>query len=373
MKILFVIESLGNGGAERVLLNTIPVLIRNGIHCEVATLLNHHDLVPEFEKQNIIVHQLQIGYRWNILNAIKSLESLIKNNNYDLVHAHLFFAHFYVALLKKLIFPKLKTIVTFHNMGYEADVATSMYKKLRKKTDKKMLETYNVKLAVSTAVKAHFVKEFNFQDIVIFHNGFDLNTYQVNKEFKPILFSSTTINILTPGRLVKEKGHEYLLEAIEKLNHNHNNLQFLFAGEGPSRTSIEDSIEEKKLQNVTLFGNVVQSELFNLIKHADFIVLPSTSEGFPMIVGEAMVLGKAIIATDVGGTPDFIDDDINGILVPSKNSEALAEKIELLIKDKNLRQKLGVAAIQKVQIFDIETIVKNKIEIYKKLIDTCAV
>lgn len=372
MKILLVIESLGNGGAERVLLNTVPVLIKKGIQCEIATLLDQHELLPEFENQNIIIHQLQIGHRWNIFNAIKSLKSLIKNNLYDVVHAHLFFAHFYVALLKIVFLPKLKTVVTFHNMGYEADVATSMYKILRKKADKKMLNSYDVKLAVSTSVKSHFEKEFGFQDIEVFHNGFNLNANPKGIDSKPILFSSTSINILTPGRLVKEKGHQYLLDAIDILNRTHNNLQFFFAGEGPSRTSIENSILEKKLINVTLLGNVIQSKLFNLIKHADFIIIPSISEGFGMVVGEAMVLSKAIIATDVGGIPDFIDDGINGILVPAKNSEALADKIELLIKDENLRKKLGVAAIQKVQIFNIETIVKNKIEIYKKLIDTCA-
>ncbi|MBD8084615.1 glycosyltransferase family 4 protein [Chryseobacterium caseinilyticum] len=368
MKILFVIESLGNGGAERALISTINILIKRGVSCEVATLFEEHDLLSELERNGVVVHQLNVGFRWNVFKILSQLKALLTNRKYDIVDTHLFFAHFYVGILKTIRFPQLKTIVTLHNLGYQADPATTVIKKFRKLLDKQSLNTFDIKLAVSKSVKNHFIDELNLNDVKVLHNGFVVKEFSSPQGSKPLVFSSDKMNILTPGRLVKEKGHEFLIKAIIDINKSVHSLHFFFAGDGHMKEVIENLIVEHDIDNITLLGNLEQQELFNYILYADLIVIPSVSEGFGMVVGESMVLNKAILATNVGGIPDFIDNGINGIMVNAKSHTELKENIELLINNDDLRKQLGAAARQKVQIFNIDKIVEKRIEIYKKLI-----
>ncbi|MDF0718782.1 glycosyltransferase family 4 protein [Kaistella sp. PBT33-4] len=371
MKILFVIESLGNGGAERVLLNILPVLQENGYTCEVATLFDGAELAVEFLQQGIKVHRFNIKFRWNFVSALHQLKQLIKNNNYDFVHAHLFFAHFYTGILKKFLLPRLKTVVTLHNLGYDADPAVSALKKLRKMADRMMLETFNTKLAVSAAVKESFRKHLQLDDIMVLHNGFPVAAVQQMAEAaaRPLEYRDGTINIITPGRLVKEKGHKYLVEAVVELNKMHDNLRFFFAGEGPAREEIEDMIKDLSLQNVFLLGSLKQQELFGWISHADLVVIPSVSEGFPTIIGECMALGKAMVATNAGGIPDFIDEGVDGILVEVGNPGQLQDKISLLLQNRELAKELVENAMKKVRKFDIARSAAKHMELYKKLMD----
>jgi 1,4-alpha-glucan branching enzyme len=164
---------------------------------------------------------------------------------------------------------------------------------------------------------------------------------------------------ITPGRLVKEKGHDTLLEAMAKVNENGIKLCHFIVGSGPLEEEIRSKVAEKKLSNVVFIAGLPQEELFTLIKTCDFVVIPSVSEGFPMVVGEAMALGKAVVASNISGIVDMIEDEKEGLLVPPKDSHALAEAIERLYKDKALRNLLAMNAKEKIKLFDTKSIAKQ--------------
>ena len=161
---------------------------------------------------------------------------------------------------------------------------------------------------------------------------------------------------ITPGRLVKEKGHQYLLEALEQISKEGLELCHFIVGDGPLKEEITKCIEKKKLINVVLIDSLVQKELFELIKACDFVVVPSVSEGFGMVVGEAMALGKAVVATETDGIIDMLENKKEGLLVPPKDPKALAEAIEKMVNDKALRQRLATNAKEKIKQFDTEKI-----------------
>ena len=166
MRVLSVIETLGNGGAERVLVNTLPELQRLGIECEVAILFDRDDLADELEAKGVKVHRLDLRYRWNVIEGIFKLMVLVKENNYDIIHAHLFFAYFYSGLVK-LFNTKVKTVTTFHNLGYDTYPANTMIKKLRKKLDACVVNCLiDHKVAVSSAVKEHYSRHLNIPDVL---------------------------------------------------------------------------------------------------------------------------------------------------------------------------------------------------------------
>lgn len=370
MKVLFVIESIGNGGAERMLINTIPYLENIGISCEVALLFKDDQLLDELLQTGVNVHELRLSKKWDVQSLFK-LKKIIDDGNYDIIHAHLFFPHFYIGILKQYFNIKNKTVVTLHNLAYKAHPANNFLRKVRKNLDNHALKSFDKVLAVSNAVKNHFTEEFSDLEIEVLYNGFPTENikYLACDTIFPIEYNSNKVNIITPGRLVVEKGHLYLLDAIENLYSKRDDLLFYIAGDGPERENIESYIIKLNLKNVKLLGNLPQPELFKYIYYADLVLISSISEGFPMIVGECMVLGKPIVSTNAGGIPDFIENEIDGLLVPIADSNALAEATLKVLNDNTLRENLQKNAIVKAKSFDMSHIAQTTKNIYQQILN----
>jgi glycosyltransferase involved in cell wall biosynthesis len=375
IKLLTIIETLGNGGAERVLVNTLPQLQKESIACEVAILFERNDLAKELERHGIKVHRLHLSYKWNVIEGFFKLNRLIRSNDYDIVHAHLFFSYFYTGLIK-IFHPKIKTVTTFHNLGYNTYPANTVIKKLRKKLDAFVVnKLIDNKMAVSKAVKRHVEKHLNISQVDLVYNSFPLDKIDslLTVESREVMEKYTDMSkydafSITPGRLVKEKGHHYLLEAMEKIKNSDVNLYHFIVGSGPLEEEIKREIETKKLSNITLISDLEQQKLFEFIKVCDFAVIPSVSEGFGMVVGEAMALGVPVIASNINGITDLVETEKEGLLVPSKDSNALAEAIEKLYKDKALQASLAKNAKEKIKQFDTKVIAKQWKVYYKEML-----
>jgi glycosyltransferase involved in cell wall biosynthesis len=367
IKLLTLIETLGKGGAERVLVNTLPELQKLGINCEVAILFKEDDLVKELEDKGIKVHKLNLSYKWNIFEGIYKVYKLTKSNHYNIVHAHLFFAYFYTGLTK-IIYPKIKIVTTFHNLGFDEYPANTFIKKIRKRIDCLIIKLFNKTSAVSTAVKKHYRKHCNLNTIDIIFNSFPINEFQINKNSNVlnqyIEISNNDFIILTPGRFVEKKGHKYLIEAIKILNKKYSNLTFLFVGKGP----LENFIKEISLPNIKVIPEMEHKELMNLYKDVDLIVIPSIYEAFGLVVGEAMIMEKGIVATNVDGILEMIEDKKEGLLVPPKDPQALADAIEKLYKNKELKENLAKNAKEKIKQFDTEIIAQQWKKYYEDML-----
>lgn len=375
MKILVIIDTLGVGGAERVLVNTLPELKRIGINCEVAILFNRDDLAHELENQGIKVHKINLSYKWNIIEGIYKLNKLIKKNHYDIVHAHLFFSYFYTGLVKGLLNKDIKTITTFHNLAYLAYPANTFLKKIRKKMDSFIVNNFiDYHVAVSKAVKEHYMYHLNISDIDIIPNGFYLKKIlffnkRFDKDYLTEFFKNKKCRkfSITPGRLVKEKGHKYLLNALKKVEDL--DLCHFIIGSGPLKNEINTMIKKLNLNNVMLIDGLIQDELFKFVNSVDFVIIPSISEGFSLVIGESMALGKAIIATNIGGISDLIKHERNGLLVEPGDVKSLAITIEKLYNSPILCNNLGRYAKNDIKNFDIEKISLKWKDYYKKVLN----
>jgi glycosyltransferase involved in cell wall biosynthesis len=368
-KLLSIIETLGKGGAERVLVNTLPELQKLGIDCEVAVLFKKDDLAKELESQGIKVHILDLSYKWNILEGTYKLLKLIKKEQYNIVHAHLFFAYFYTALVKALYW-RIKTVVTFHNLSFDEYPANTILKKLRKKLDCFILnKLFNKMTAVSIAVQNHFQNNCYLKNIDVIHNSFPIKSFNIYKIDKSILLDKYEKNndfiILTPGRFVEKKGHIYLIEAINILNKKYSNLTFLFVGKGP----LEKKLQQNAPLNLKFIPEMPHTELMKLYNQVDMIVIPSIYEAFGLVVGEAMIMEKPIVATKVDGIVEMIDHNKEGILVSPKDSIALAEAIDKLYQNREIQEKLVQNASVKIKQFDTKIIAKQWKEYYEKVLN----
>lgn len=173
--------------------------------------------------------------------------------------------------------------------------------------------------------------------------------------------------ILTVGRLVPYKGHEFLIKAIHSLASQGVNVHLNIVGEGWFREALERLVEELSLgDRVSFLGHVPNGPaLWALYRHADVFVLPSVPEfmvggrgywveALGLVLLEAMSNGTPVIASAVGGIPDVIHDSINGLLVRPGNVDELKAAIARLLDDQELRRRLIEAGLETARTFAVE-------------------
>jgi len=164
-------------------------------------------------------------------------------------------------------------------------------------------------------------------------------------------FAPRTQRILFIGRLSREKGVHILLEAASLLGKEGYRLQLDIVGSGPDERDLKS--RGKNLRgntSVQFWGYVPHGEVLNqLITQAEVFVLPSLSEGVPKVLLEVMAKGLPVVATKVGGIPDIITHNHNGLVIPPRNPQALAEAIKMLLDNDQLRSRIASGAFRFAQ------------------------
>ncbi len=148
--------------------------------------------------------------------------------------------------------------------------------------------------------------------------------------------------IIYVGRLSHEKGLTYLIKAVRLLLDSGIKISLSIVGDGPEKdTLVELCKNEGIFDQCTFHGHIPYGkEMREIYAESGVFVLPSTSEGVGKVLVEAMSQGIPVIASDVGGLPDIVTDKDNGVLVPPRDSQAIAEAVELVMTDKSFRQKV---------------------------------
>ena len=158
--------------------------------------------------------------------------------------------------------------------------------------------------------------------------------------------TSRPFTITTLARLYVTKGLTYLLDTAALVKQKHPNVEFRVYGEGELREELLAKAEQLGLDGKSIFPGAFagREELTRIMSGTDIFLLSSILEGQPLVVVEAMAYGCPIVTTNVGGIPELIQDGVNGLLCPPENPQCLAEKINKLIDNSELREKLGHAA-----------------------------
>ena len=174
------------------------------------------------------------------------------------------------------------------------------------------------------------------------------------------------------ARMVREKGTLILIEAAEKLRNDYEQkVDFWLCG---GLSDNPNALTEDELRS-HCDGCYIQwlgfrKDVKELLQRASIVAFPSYyREGVPKSLIEACATGRPIITTNSIGCKDTVDDGINGYLIPIKDSQALAEKLKVLIDNPELRQKMGLASRQKAEReFSLDEVVRKHLDVYMKLI-----
>ena len=341
LNILQYIETSGPGGAETVLVNIARHLDRSRFNPYVV-LHKSRWVHQQLEEIGVPTRIIPCNRSWDIAFLYRFMKTC-QELKIDVIHAHLFGAGLYASLAAAML--RIPVIVTFHN---ELFLPGRRERFLR-------LKNFLIRhLASRLILVADFMKDdyvskgkYRADRLQTIYNGIEFASSETPSDLavlrKELGLSESDLVVGHVANFRPPKGHRYLVEAAAKVCAEIPNAKFLLIGEfgdGSIKSEVEMLAGQFRIQDKLLMLGF-RSDVGRLLNLIDVFVLSSISEGHPLSVVEAMAAGKPVVATSVGGLPEIVNQDDTGYLVEPGDSSALAEKLCLLLKDGDLRERMG--------------------------------
>jgi glycosyltransferase involved in cell wall biosynthesis len=355
LRVLLVIKCLGYGGAERLVVDMVATADRARFSVDVAYVLKEQDaLVPTIRAGGTLVHSLGAVHNAD-LRWMAALRRLLARGRYDVVHFHLpyaaAFGQLVVASLSRSSRPGL--VYTEHSLWGHANPVNRVLLRGSMGSREQLV-------AVSQASYDALPKSLQQRATTVVH-GVDLSQSDSlvarRAEVRASVRSELGVDdeevlFLTVANLRPEKGYDVLLAAAKTIADGGLPIRFAAVGRGPLRDELHVRHAALGLgDRFTFLGQ--RDDVLRLLAGADAFVLASHHEGLPVALMEATSVGLPIVASRVGGIPQVLRDESEGILVPPGEPAALAQAIARVASDPELRDRLGRQAKLRSSMFDI--------------------
>lgn len=358
MRVLQVINSLATGGAEKLLLETIPRYRSAGIDMDI--LLLNGTMTPFFsalhKNTDCTIYSLSKGSVYNPFHIFK-IKKYVKQ--YDIVHVHLFPSLYWVAFSKFFFRIKVKTIFTEHSTHNKR--RHSFYKII----DKWIYKKYDAIVAISENVKQNLkIHLSDIEDnIVIINNGVDISKCIHASESDEI--SSEKLGnkkfLIQVSRFYYPKDQNTVIRSLKYLPQE---VALVLVGDGKEiHASKKLAIELGLEHRIHFLG--VRNDVPALLKASDIVILSSHYEGLSLSSIEGMASGKPFIASDVPGLTEVVKDA--GILFQAGDEKELALYISELLENKELYDDVALKCQQRAAQYAIEHMVESHLKLYKNL------
>jgi glycosyltransferase involved in cell wall biosynthesis len=376
--ILYVITELDIGGAEKALYGLVRRLDRRRYAPEVACLSGRGAVGAWLAALDVPVHYLYPASQRPsvrlVVGALWRLRRLVREVRPDLVHTVLFHAN----LIGRLAVLGSHSAPPGPGRGRPGHrpVVVSAVRVAERRYRWHLLGDYltshlvDREVCVSKGVRRFTERcaRIPAQKLCVIPNGVDLPAIDAVRpaDLTALGCRPGRPTIAYVGRLDPQKGLSHLLRALAGLSQTA--WQLVLAGDGPQRTELETFVASLGLADRVRFLGW-RPDALSIVAACDLFVMPSLWEGMPNAVMEAMALGKCVVATAVEGTEDLMEDGVSGLLVPARQSQALAEAIRRALADADLRDRLGAAARERIRAhYSIDRVVAQHDALYQSLL-----
>jgi glycosyltransferase involved in cell wall biosynthesis len=369
--------------------HTLPVISGSGINTLLTMLGLDKDryevefacapdgpLVDEAVKKGIKFHPVRNFVQrisiWNDLMALWELAWLMRQQRYDIIHTHNSKAGFIGRLAARIV--NVPIIVhTIHGFAFHE------FERTPRRRLFVWLERFAARLADKLIVVSGALGEWGLglrvgkpEQYITIYSGIEIDKFQVKInviEQKHQLGISPEDNVIgVVSKLWEGKGHKSILQAAKNVITKVPSVKFVFVGEGYLRKKLEALTQQLGLSDYVIFTGF-RTDIPQLTSIFDVAILASLYEGLGRVLLEAMVLGKPVIATKVGGVVDVVDDGKTGLLIPPNNPTLLSQAIIRLLSDGDLRNRMGRAGRDKIGVkFSAKTMVAQIQKIYEELL-----
>lgn len=374
-KILFYTDTPYVGGAENQMYLLAKFL--NKEKYEIILVCSEYkkldDWAARFEREGVRIVKLTVAHKHDPRHYFQ-LKEILKNEIPDIVHLHVWnpaSCRYAFMAANKYNFP---IVVTEHD-PFELS-------KLKKYIKNKLMK--RVQKIITVSDSNHELMQNLFSELknrtTTVHNGIDttwfesqLLNFSKNKrmEFRGKEFEADneTKVILSVAELHERKGLKHLIKALPKVLAKNANVRLVIAGDGPHKKDLIKLINDEKLSGyVRLLGH--RKDIPQIMAASDVFVLPSEKEAFGLVLLEAMTAKLPIVASNVGGIPEIIQDGINGDLVDPSDHDLMAEKILEFFNDNFKVREYTEAGYDLLKFkFDAKSMAKNYEEVYDQIIN----
>ena len=311
-------------------------------------------------------HLFNVRYKLGVF-AYFAVKKILRQEKYDLVHAHFGFNALLIYPLARIF--KIPLVVTFHGVDASPEMLTQ--KEYRKRI-RKMLDYAGAVIIVSPHMKETLDLSNHAEKIHLIPCGADPLEFNRSERLNDI----GSVTILHSGRLVSKKGVPDLVRIFSLLSHQYTHARLFIVGDGPELELSRQLSDDARSESIQFFGARPHEEVKKIMAEADIFVLNSRvddkgdMEGVPVSLLEAMSMRLAVISTRHAGIPYVIADNDNGLLVDEKDNIGLTAALEKLIRDAELRNRLGNAARQTIlNRFTIDEANRKIYNVYTEVAD----
>lgn len=358
MKILQVINSLGTGGAEKLLLDAIPKYEDHGIEMSILLLdgTEHPFLKKLKECSKCKIHTLGMNTIYNPLLVFKIIPFLKK---FDIVHVHLFPSLYWVSLAKMLSFSNITLLFTEHNISNRR---RNIFFRL---LDKLVYVKYKKIITISEKVDSFIKKHVGFKDskYSLINNGVDLEKIQFANSQDPSDFvgSEKEKIIIQVSSFTKQKDQITLIKSIPFIK---SPVKLLLVGVGPLFNECKALVKELDIEDQVIFlGD--RMDVLTLLKTADVVVLSSKYEGLSLSGLEALASGRPLVASNVPGLEILVDGA--GVLFPVGDEKQLALEIDQLLEDSDYYNRVVNSGLLRAKEYSLDKMIQKHIQLYKDI------
>lgn len=359
MKILQVIDGLGTGGAEKLMVDIVPLLAN--AENQVDVVLLDDTVTPFFQEleKSGTCNIITLGKGFYNPLYIWKLSRLLRG--YDLVHVHLFPAQYFAAFAKIISRSKAKFIFTEHNTTNRR-IENPKFRRI----ENFIYSCYDKIICITPEVKDSLLRHLlqqsaNFEVIT---NGIDTQKFANAEATSRASFSlsfADKLLVMVAG-FREQKDHDTIISALEYLPKHY---KLLLVGDGKRRKILEELTEKLQLTEQVIFLGV-RSDVAQIYKMCDVAILSSHWEGFGLAAVEAMAAGVPLIASRVAGLSQVVGE--GGLLFTQGDSKDFTEKV-IYLENEAYKKELIEKGLSRASQFDIHFMVERLKKLYKSLVN----
>lgn len=372
---LYVFDNMEFGGGERVFAQIINRLSGKRYNIMVACLPTGA-FIEKIEGSGAQIKSIDMRNRFNP-GVILRLANLMKREKIDIVHSQGARADFFARIAAKLAgVPIVVSTVPMPVEGFDVHPIRKLIYKAFNRFSECFVDRF---IVVSDALEKMMIEKHRIdpQRVVKIYNGIEKDEYCLTDEeiaYRRIIFRKKSdlredipvVGVI--GRLVWQKGFKYFIDAIPDVLKEFKKARFLLVGEGELKDELKQESQKLKLEDKIIFTGF-RSDIKDILSSIDILVIPSLREGLPVILLEAMAMMKPIVATEIEGIMEILEDGVAGSLVPPGNTNALKKAIIYMLTHKDKALQMGLSARKIVEErFGVDIMVQKVEEVYEELL-----